>query len=147
MRRKNMKPSKVKLVLKTLLVGFLIFNWFNIAIVIIVNAYEDRTDYYNTDAHHLNYCERYYAEKQYDELFDHMHLQKTYGEMYDVYWEVLNAYIDLQEYLKWKNVSEEEISDAREMEQYYYDKVLSASKNCNFPQNQKYLDGFAESLQ
>ena len=147
MRKNNAKPSKTKLVLKTLLVLFLIVNWIYMAVFVIINEFENRTDYFDTDAHHLNYCEKYCAEKQYDKLYDHMHLHKTYDEMYDVYWEVLDAYVDLQEYLKWKQVSEEDILDAREMEKYYYDKVLSASKNCAFPQNQKYLNDFAERLQ
>ena len=64
-----------------------------------------------------------------------------------MYWEGLDAYIASKECLKWKNISDSEIEDAREMEKYYCDKVEEAAKNCRFPQNQKYLDDFVESGQ
>ena len=72
---------------------------------------------------------------------------KTYGEEYDIYWEVMDAYINLQEYFKWKEVAEEQIEDARKMEDMYYQKVIEACENCRFSQNKKYLDDFVKSLE
>ena len=147
MKKNQKKPSTFKLILKICLVLFLAFNWLNVALFLVMDYYEESTDYLNTDAARVNRYDEYYYEKQYDELFDELHLYDNYEEIYDVYWEVLDAYIASKECLKWKNVSDSEIEDAREMEQYYLDKVKDAAKNCRFPQNQKYLNDFVESVQ
>lgn len=147
MRKNTGKPSTLKNVLKAFLVLGLAVNWLYVAFAMVEMAFEESTDYYNSDAFLVNQCDKYYYERKYDELFEHMHLYDTYDEMYDVYWEVMDAYVDLQEYLKWKKVSVDDITDARKMEQLYYDKVTEAAHNCRFPQNQKYLDDFVEMLE
>lgn len=147
MRKRNDKPSVWKLILKLVLFTTLAITWIFNAIGLVWLTFEEGTDYYNSDAFLVNQCDKYYYEKEYAELFEHMHLYDTYDEMYDVYWEVLDAYVDLQEYLKWQKVASEDIEDAREMEEFYYNKVLESAKNCQFPQNQKYLDDFVEMLE
>ena len=147
MRRREKKPSAFKNILKALLVLFLATNWLYMAISLVVDIFDEETSYYNTDAYRVNQFDNYYYEKKYDELYEYMHLYDTYDEMYAVYWEVLDTYVDSMECLKWKNVPESRIEGAREMEKYYYDKVLEAAKNCRFPQNQKYLNDFVESVQ
>ncbi len=147
MRKNTGKPSTLKNVLKAFLVLGLAVNWLYVAFAMVEMAFEESTDYYNSDAFLVNQCDKYYYERKYDELFEHMHLYDTYDEMYDVYWEVMDAYVDLQEYLKWKKVSADDITDARKMEKLYYDKVTEAAHNCRFPQNQKYLDDFVEMLE
>jgi len=144
---KRKKPSVLKNVLKAFLVLFLAANWLYMAISLVFDAYEESTDYYKSDAGRINQYDKYYYEKRYDELYNYMHLYDSYDEIYDVYWEVLDAYVDSKECLKWRNVKESQIEDAREMEKYYYDKVEEAAKNCRFPQNQKYLNSFVESVQ
>ena len=146
MRRKNDRPSWLKIVLKTFAVLFFGGMWILFGIFLIVTQFEEGTDYYNSEAFYINECDEYYYERKYDELLEFMHLYDTYDDKYDVYWEVMGAYIDLQEYLKWKQVSGEDIEDARKMEELYYNKVLNACKNCRFPQNQIYLNDFAERL-
>ena len=147
MNRNQKKPTVSKIIFKLGLVLFLAFSWLYVASSLVMDYYEESTDYLNTDAARINKYDEYYYEKQYDELFDELHLYDNYEAMYDVYWEVMDAYIASKECLKWKNVSDSEIEDAREMEKYYFDKVTDAAKNCRFPQNQKYLDGFVESVQ
>ena len=147
MKRKEKRPSTFKNILKAGFVLFLAGNWLYVAIFLVSDTFEERTDYYGEEARLINYFDEYYYEKQYDELYDDMHLHNSYDDKFDVYWEVLDAYIDSVECLKWRKVSESQIEDAGEMEQYYYDKVIEAAKNCRFPQNQKYLEDFAESLQ
>ncbi len=147
MRRNAKKPSVFKMILKSIFVLGMAVGWLFTAVSLVWMAFEEATDYFNSDAYLINRCDEYYYEKEYAELLDYMHLYDAYGEKYDVYWEVLDVYVDLQEYQKWQKVSETDIADAREMEKQYYDKVITASKNCRFPQNQKYLDDFVESLQ
>lgn len=147
MTKKMRQPSTMKNVLKAILVIILAVNWLYMAFAIVGLVFEEETDYYNTDAFLMNRCDEFYYEKQYDELFEHMHLYDNYDEKYDVYWEVMDAYVNLQEYLKWKNVSETDISDARKMQDMYHNKVVNAAANCRFPQNQKYLDDFVEMLE
>ena len=145
MRRREKKPSAFKNILKALLVLFLATNWLYMAISLVVDIFDEETSYYNTDAYRVNQFDNYYYEKKYDELYKYMHLYDTYDEKYDVYWEVMDAYIDLQEYFKWQQVSEEDIADARKMEEMYYNRVLNACENCRFPQNQIYLS-FGKAL-
>ena len=147
MKRKEKRPSTFKNILKAGFVLFLAGNWLYVAIFLVSDTFEERTDYYGEEARLINYFDEYYYEKQYDELYDYMHLYNAYDDKYDVYWEVLDAYVDSVECLKWRKVSESQIEDAGEMEQDYYNKVLEAAKNCRFPQNKKYLEDFAESLQ
>ena len=147
MRRKEKRPSTFKNILKAGFVLFLAGNWLYVAIFLVSDTFEERTDYYGEEARWINWYDKYYYEKQYDELYDDMHLHNSYDDKFDVYWEVLDAYVDSVECLKWRKVSESQIEDAGEMERYYYDKVIEAAKNCRFPQNQKYLDDFVESVQ
>ena len=147
MKRNMKKPSVVKMILKLLFVLIAGFFWFSMALGMLWMAFEDGTDYYESDAYIINSCDEYYYEREYAELLEYMNLYDAYDEKYDVYWEVMDAYVDLQEYKKWQKVSSEEIQDAREMEELYYNKVTKASKNCAFPQNQRYLDDFVEMLE
>ena len=147
MTKKMRQPSTMKNVLKAILVIILAVNWLYMAFAIVGLVFEEETDYYNTDAFLMNRCDEFYYEKQYDELFEHMHLYDNYDEKYDVYWEVMDAYVNLQEYLKWKNVSETDISDASKMQDMYHNRVVNAAISCRFPQNQKYLDDFVEMLE
>ena len=140
------KPSVLKILGKLCLVFLFGGIWILTGIMIVKMQFEEGTDYYNSEAYYVNSCDKYYYEKKYDELFEYMHLYDTYGEKYDVYWEVLNAYLDLQEYLKWKKVPETIVFDAREMEKLYSDKVMYAKDHCRFSQNQTYLDDFAKML-
>lgn len=147
MKRNAKKPSVIKMIIKSIFVVSMTVGWLFTAVSLVWMVFEEGTDYHNSDAYRINRCDEYYYEKDYAKLLDYMNLYKTYDETYDVYWEVLDAYVDLQEYLKWKKVSEADMADARKMEKQYYDKVMEAAGNCRFPQNQKYLDDFAESLQ
>lgn len=147
MRRMVNRPSGLKLVMKALLVLFFGGMWILSGVFLVKTQFEESTDYYNSEAFCINECEEYYRERRYDELLEFMHLFNTYDEKYDVYWEVMNAYLDLQEYVKWQKVPETAIEDAREMEMLYYNRVLSACENCRFPQNQTYLNDFVDMLQ
>ena len=146
MKQENVARSYGILVGKLSLFLFGAMIWFSLALFTIRYVKEESTDYYNSEAFIVNECDEYYYEKKYAELYEFLNLYKAYDEKYAVYWEVTNAYIDLQEYLKWKKVSKEEISNAREMEKLYKEKVINYAKNPAFPQNQKYLDNFVEML-
>ena len=146
MKKANNKPSVIKMALKGIASLFFMFMWIYVVIFLIGYVKEEVYDHYNEDADNINRYDRYYYEKEYYELFGYMHLHSNYDEMYDHYWEVVDAYVNLSEYKKWCMVSAEDIADAREMEEMYRQKVLDAKNNCRFPQNQKYLDDFAESL-
>ncbi len=146
MKQENVARSYGILVGKLFLFLLGAMIWFSLALFTIRYVKEESTDYYNSEAFIVNECDEYYYEKKYAELYEFLNLYKAYDEKYAVYWEVTNAYIDLQEYLKWKKVSKEEISNAREMEKLYKEKVINYAKNPAFPQNQKYLDNFVEML-
>ena len=146
MRKSNNKPSVIKMILKGITSLFFVFMWIYVVVFSIGYVKEEVYDHYNEDADNINRYDEYYYEKEYHDLFVYLRLYESYDEMYDHYWEVANAYVNLSEYKKWRKVSTEDIEDAREMEDMYRQKVLDAKNNCRFPQNQKYLDDFAESL-
>ncbi len=145
--KNNSTPfSYIRIGMKGIVFVFGSFIWILLAVSSISIMWEDANDDYGTDAYILNYCDVYYYEKQYDELYEHLRLQKAYSDIYDKYWEVVDVYIDYQEYKKWQKVSEEDIANARQKEDEYRQKVTNAAKKCEFPQNQKYLDDFVEML-
>ena len=134
MRRNAKKPSVIKMILKTIFVLGMAIGWLFTAVSLVWMVFEEATDYYDSDAYRMNRCDEYYYEKDYAEMLDYMNLYQMYDEKYDVY-------------LKWQKISETDLADATKMEKQYYDKVMAAAGNCHFPQNQKYLDDFVESLQ
>ena len=85
MRRKNDRPSWLKIVLKTFAVLFFGGMWILFGIFLIVTQFEEGTDYYNSEAFYINECDEYYYERKYDELLEFMHLYDTYDDKYDVY--------------------------------------------------------------
>ena len=147
MKKKTSKPSGLKIAFKIFLVFILAYSWLYGAFAMLESIWEEGRDRYEQDYMLVNWYDEYYYEKQYGELLDHMNLYDSYDEKFDVYWEVVDTYIDYLEWEKWSKISEETFSDAREMEKMYYDKVMNASKNCRFSRNQKYLDDFAKSMQ
>ena len=100
MRRNAKKPSVIKMILKTIFVLGMAIGWLFTAVSLVWMVFEEATDYYDSDAYRMNRCDEYYYEKDYAEMLDYMNLYQMYDEKYDVYWEVVDAYVDLQEYLK-----------------------------------------------
>lgn len=122
------------------------FLWIVTVISIVDTSVEEMTDYYGTDAYIVNTLDEYYYEKDYGKLYDYMNLYEAYEDTYDVYWEVMDTYIDMKEYQKWSKVSDEQIKGAKEMMEMYQNKVIESAKTPTFPQNQKYLNEFVEML-
>lgn len=147
MNTSEYRVSIIKVIIKILIALFLIGLWICIALYCIEEVTDDDEVYFRSDAYMINKCDDYYYEREYFELYKYMLNNEAYDEIFDVYWEVADAYIDLQEYLKWKNVSTIDMQEAREMEQMYKEKVLNYAKNPAFPQNQKPLNELVEMLE
>ncbi len=146
MSTKKEFPIYLKLVIKALIFLLGSFLWLMFVVSSVSMYIEEATDDYGTDAYNINRCDEHYYEKEYVELYEYLCLHEAYDEIYDVYWEVVNAYIDTQEYIKWSKVETTQMSEAADMQQYYKERVLKTAQNTKFPQNQKYLDGFVEML-
>ena len=147
MRKNTSKPSGFKITIKLIAAFLLAYLWLYIAFAMIGEIWEESKDKAEQDYMLINWCDEYYYEKDYGRLLDYLKLYDAYDEKYDVYWEVVDAYTNYLEWEKWSKISEETFNDARAMEEMYYDKVMNASKNCRFSQNQKYIDDFAKSMQ
>lgn len=135
-----------KAVLKTVVFLFGIMMWIITLVSAVEMAAGEITESFETDAYTVNRCDELYYEKQYGKLLEFMNLYETYDERYDVYWEVVNAYIDVTEYIKWTKVSDEQMKNASYMQEFYKNKVLSNAQNPKFSQNRKYLDEFVKML-
>lgn len=146
MNTSNYRGTILKVIFKLFAALFLIGLWICIALYCIEEATDDDEVYFRSDTYMINKCDGYYYEREYFELYKYMLENKCYDEIFEVYWEVADAYIDLQEYLKWKKVSTTDMSEAREMEQMYKEKVLNYAENPAFPQNQKPLNELVEML-
>ena len=92
----------------------------------------------------IDVCNRYYYEKKYGELMDHMCLFDTYDEEFDVYWEMADAYRDCVEYEQWASITEEEFPGSSEMAEKYRQKIIDNTDNCRFEENRTRLEELRE---
>lgn len=138
----------IRFVIKLFVFLVLGFVWCKLAFGIIYSQVPSETEaYMESEAFVISLCDKYYYEMNYENLFEILCIYSAYDEQYDVYWEVMDAYIALQECEKWQKISEDDIADARIMEKMYHNQVIEAYENCRFPQNQKFLDDFVEMLE
>lgn len=136
----------IKFAVKLLVFLLGAYIWVMLVYSMVNSTVDELTGYYNSDAFIVNTLDEYYYEKQYGNLYDDLILFQAQDDMYDVYWEVMNAYIDVQEYRKWSKVPVERMEEAEQMAEKYRNKVIKNAQNPKFPQNQKYLDEFVEML-
>ncbi len=101
-------------------------------------------EYYTTE-NMTRRCDEYYYDRDFYGLYDFMELYELYGEEYELYWEVVNAYRDYVSWHAWKKAADSgEMPMAAEKEEEMRRKIEEHAGDCRFSKNQKVLDDFAE---
>lgn len=138
---KNRIPSKGTLAVKTLIAALLAFVLFIFSLTAIYGISEDFVDYGDDTAAMINNCNRSYYEKNYGYLRDSLTLWGLYGEDFDKYWEICDAYelyIQCLEYA--------ELPDERAEFEALRADLNEAARQCRFAENQGRMDEFVSKV-
>ncbi len=142
--KKSGEVSKAGIVFKIILLAAMIFGLYFIASFILGDAKyknEGRAD----GAHHMNLLEGDYLEKDYGDLYERLSMFELTSEAYDVYWEISEAAIALENLKLWRRAEKKKYDGnvVTEKKEFYYNEVLSYAQNCKFERNRKELERFA----
>ena len=141
--KKSGEVSKAGIVFKIILLAAMILGLYFIASFILGDAKyknEGRVD----GAHHMNFLEEDYLDKDYGDLYDRLSMFELTSEAYDVYWEIAEAAIALENLKQWHRAEKKGFDgNVSEKKEYYYDEVLSYVQNCKFERNREELERFA----
>ena len=144
-KKSQIQPPKLsKLVLKALAVLFLLGMLVEIMIFTIGFVAEERMG--ESAAEIMEWCDGYYYEKEYDELWHNLRLYDAYSPEFDKYWEMVNGYRDYMQYKQWATTPVDKIPESTEMAESYRKKVIENAENCKFDQNKKQLVAYAKEI-
>lgn len=93
---------------------------------------------------HLNNSEQNYVEKEYGRLYERLSRFSLTMEAFDVYWEIANAAVALEDLKQWHRAEQKGLAGSTEKKEYYYNEVLSYAGDCKFERNRAELERFAE---
>ena len=117
---------------------------------------------YSGDAYHLDWCEREYIDREYNELYDTLDLYRLTSDKYALYWEMVNGYKDHTLYSAYRALDETGIDKVsyktedgmvtleipvNEQRVLHGRKVLDNASTCKFEKNQRYLTKFADEVE
>ena len=131
----------IKIIISILLIIFIILSLKFLLFAVVehneFNQYMDIGD----NADHVNVCDNCYYNGEYGVLYDTLCLYDMYGEKYNQYWEIVNGYIDYEDYLMYHNAGNEE--KASELKA----KVLDNFNNCNYNDNKRILEKYKNAIE
>lgn len=93
---------------------------------------------------HLNNAEENYVEKEYGRLYDRLSMFSLTSEKFDVYWEVAEAAVALEDFKQWHRAEQKGLAGSAEKKEYYYNEVMAYARDCKFERNRRELNRFAE---
>lgn len=137
-------PKRSKLVLKTLAVLFLLGMLVEIMIFTIGFVAEERRG--ESAAEIMEWCDGYYYEKEYHELWHNLRLYDAYSPEFDKYWEMVNGYRAYMQYKQWMATPADKMPESVTMTEEYKKKVIKNAENCKFEENKKQLDAYAKEI-
>lgn len=121
----------------------IIFVIYQMVTLKIEEAWEDSKFY--SKEQRLEYCDRYYYDRDFEGLYDDLCLYDLYDEEFDVYWEAVDGYWDYLQYTMWKGAYEQgQLTGAEEKMQSFQDKVCQNANQCEFEKNQRLLNGYKD---
>ena len=92
-------------------------------------------------------CDREYYDKEYGELYNWLVLDDCKEEEFDIYWEIINGYLDYCMYRQWSNCDEDKLPGSSEKAEYYREKVIENANNVKFSLNAKRLEELAGKVE
>jgi hypothetical protein len=141
-KKKSGEVSKAGIVFKIILLAAMILGLCFIASFILGDAkYKSKSRV--GGAHHMNFLEEDYLDKDYGDLYERLSRFELTSEAYALYWEVSEAAVALENLKQWHRAEEKGLDGSAEKKEYYYNEVLSYAQNCKFERNKAELERFA----
>lgn len=140
--KKSGEVSTAGLVMKVILLAVMIFGLFFIGSSVLGDA-KYKSDRLVDGAGQMNRLEEDYLDKDYGDLYDRLSMFELTSEAYDVYWEIAEAAIALENLKQWHRGEKKGLDGSPEKKEYYYKEVLSHAQNCKFERNRAELERFA----
>lgn len=157
---KNYEVKPGRFIVKCLVCLLIMF--FVISAISILPDELDSMIYRADKNRYKSYCEEMYVDRDYEELYDEMHLYRLSGEDYDMYWEMVYGFADYTMYKEYEAIADrEQVSltyalddeknnmiqfDVTEKLQEYRKKVIQNANNCKYERNKRYLTEFADKV-
>ena len=142
-KKKSGEVSKAGIVFKIILLAAMLFGLYFIGSLILGDA-KYKSGGLMDEADHMNRLEEDYLEKDYGEMYERLSMFELTSEAYDVYWEIAEAAIALENLKQWHQAEKKGFDgDVTEKQEYYYNEVLSYAQNCKFERNRAELERFA----
>lgn len=139
----NDNKIMIRIVIKGIVLSLVSLTFFLTAIAVIGLVADE---YDTTKADIVDRCNDYYYDKEYGDLYDYLILYDAYDEAYDVYWEIIDGYVNYIECAKWSAVSLDDVPDADKMAALYKEKLQKCIADCKFDKNKRELERFATML-
>lgn len=89
-------------------------------------------------------CDREYYDKAYGELYNWLVLDDCKEEEFDIYWEIVNGYLDYCQYRQWSNCDETRLPGSSDKVEALREKVINNANNARFSLNQRRLEELVE---
>lgn len=142
-KKKSGEVSKAGIVFKIVLLAAMILGLYFIASFILGDAKYKKAGRVD-GAGQLNRLEEDYLDKDYGDLYERLSMFKLTSEAYDLYWEISEAAVALENLKQWHRAEKKAFDgDVSEKQEYYYKEVLSYAQNCKFERNREELERFA----
>ena len=141
-KKKSGEVSKAGIVFKIILLVVMIFGLFFIGSSILGDA-KYKSDRLVDEAGQMNRLEENYLDKDYGEMYERLSMFELTSEAYDVYWEIAEAAIALENLKQWHRGEKKGLDGSPEKKEYYYKEVLSYAQNCKFERNRDELERLA----
>ena len=140
--KKSGEVSKAGIVFKIILLAAMILGLYFIASFILGDAkYKSKSRV--GGAHHMNFLEEDYLDKDYGDLYERLSRFELTSEAFDLYWEIGEAAVALENLKQWHRAEQKGLEGSAEKKEYYYNEVLSYAQNCKFERNKAELERFA----
>ncbi len=141
-KKKSGEVSKAGIVFKIILLAVMIFGLFIVGKLVLGDATYKQDGRLN-EARRLEIVEEAYLDKEYGEVYEDLSRYELTAEAFDVYWEIAEAAIALDNLKQWHRAGQKGLDGSAEKKEYYYKEVLSYAQNCMFERNRTELERFA----
>ena len=143
MKKKSGEVSLGGIIFKSVLLIVMLVGLFFAGFGLLGNA-KYKSGRIGSEGRHLNGAEDNYVNKEYGRLYERLSRFSLTAEAFDVYWEVAEAALALENLKQWHRAEQKGLAGSAEKKEYYYNGVLSYAQNCKFERNRAELERFAE---
>lgn len=142
-KKKSGEFSRGGMIFKSILLIAMLVGLFFAGSGLLNNA-KYKSGRIGSEDRHLNGAEDHYVNKEYGRLYERLSRFSLTTEEFDVYWEIANAAVALEDLKQWYRAEQKGLAGSAEKKEYYYNEVVSYAENCKFERNRAELMRFAE---